>query len=341
MPLESFRQEMLPAIEEELKAVVKQAGGEGMEDLHQMLSYHLGWSGEGAGAKASGKRVRPLLVLLSTAGCGADWAEALPAAAAVELVHNFSLIHDDIQDGSRDRRGRPTLWTQWGEPQAINAGDSMFALAHMALERLLVLGSAAVYAQAARLLPLTSLQLTQGQYLDLSYEQAEDLSLDDYWPMVLGKTAVLFAACTRLGALVGGASEGQMQAYTRFGKQLGLAFQVHDDLLGIWGEAEQTGKSTHSDLASGKKSLPVLYAMEKGGDFAKRWKNGAGNGERSADEVSELAALLEAEGARAYTEEQALRLTDEALNALREANSEPDAGNALKALADELVSRGH
>ena len=164
MSLEQFRKEMLPAIEAALKEAVQPADGARHEALRGMLAYHMGWEGEGAGPKASGKRIRPTLVLLSCAAAGGDWKKALPAAAAVELLHNFSLIHDDIQDDSKQRRGRPTLWAKWGVPQAINAGDAMFALAHMALEGLEKTSTREIYIEAARLLPRTSLQLTQGQH---------------------------------------------------------------------------------------------------------------------------------------------------------------------------------
>lgn len=335
MTLDHFRKEMLPVIEAELQAVVRLSGGEGLGELVQMLSYHLGWLGKGAGPQATGKRVRPMLVLLSSAAAGGDWSQALPAAAAVELLHNFSLIHDDIQDKSKHRRGRLTLWAKWGIPQAINAGDAMFALAHLALERLMETNRDEVYRQSARLLPRTSLQLTQGQYLDLAYEDAAELELAAYWPMVKGKTAVLLSVCARLGALVGGSTNAALDAYAQFGESLGLAFQAHDDLLGIWGQEEQTGKSPRSDLLSGKKSLPVLYALSRKGEFSKRWKNG----KVDAGELVELARLLEREGAKAYTEDQAARLTAEALAALEDAQPDAQAGAALQELANELVQR--
>lgn len=335
MSLDEFRKEMLPAVEEELKAAVRLADGEGLKELHHMLSYHLGWQGKDVGPKASGKRVRPLLVLLSAAAAGGDWAKALPAAAAVELLHNFSLIHDDIQDNSELRRGRSTLWAKWGVAQAINAGDAMFALAHIVLGRLKELTSPEVYIQAARLLPRASLQLTQGQYLDLAYEEVQDLTLESYWPMVQGKTAVLLATCTQLGALAGGAVGESLEAYTRFGEKLGLAFQVYDDLLGIWGNEKQTGKSSVSDLLSEKKSLPVLYALNKGGDFAQVWQKN----ELRSTQLDELTGLLESEGGRAYAEEQAARLTGEALDALTQAQANSKAGSALREIARELVER--
>ncbi len=335
MSLEQFRKEMLPAIEAALKEAVQPAGGPRQELLRAMLAYHLGWEGKGAGPKASGKRLRPTLVLLSCTAAGGDWHKALAAASAVELLHNFSLIHDDIQDNSHQRRGRPTLWAKWGIPQAINAGDAMFALAHMALEELEKTGSAKIYSEAAHLLPRTSLQLTQGQHLDLAYETINGLNVEAYWPMIWGKTGALIATCARLGALVTGANGAKLKAFMVFGEKLGLAFQVHDDLLGIWGNADQLGKSVHSDLLSGKKSLPVLYALQKNEEFAKRWKNGG----VSAAEVSGMAALLEAEGGRDYARQQADKLTREALDALRAAKPETAAGAALEELAEELGRR--
>ena len=335
MSLEQYRAAMLPAIEEALKAVVQRASSKEQGALHAMLTYHLGWEGEGAGPKATGKRIRPTLLLLCTAAAQGEWQNALPAAAAVELLHNFSLIHDDIQDKSEHRRGRPTLWSLHGVPQAINAGDAMFALAHMALEDLEKTSSSLVYLQSARLLPRTSLQLTQGQHLDLAYENMKELATDAYWPMVWGKTAMLLKACTHLGALVAGAGGARLKAYMVFGEKLGLAYQVHDDLLGIWGDPAEMGKSAHSDLLSGKKSLPVLFALNQSSEFARRWKNGGIN----SAEVRELADLLEAEGGRDYAREQSSRLTGEALDALAAAKPEKGAGDALAELAEELGIR--
>lgn len=322
---------MLPAVEQALKDALQTANTSGQEALYSMMSYHLGWEGEGAGPRATGKRVRPTLLLLSCAAAGGDWRPALPAASAVELLHNFSLVHDDIQDNSDTRRGRPTLWSLYGAAQAINAGDAMFALAHISLETL----NDSIYAAAAKLLPRTSLQLTQGQYLDLAYENAQQLTVDAYWPMIWGKTAMLIRACTQLGALVAGISGLQLKAYITFGEKLGLAYQVHDDLLGIWGDPDEMGKSAHSDLLSGKKSLPVLYALQKDGEFAKRWKDGG----VPETEVKQYADLLRKEGAEEFTKREAERLTSEALQALDSAKPQPEAGQALVELAEELGRR--
>lgn len=322
---------MLPAIEQALKDAMQTANTAGQEPLYSMMSYHLGWEGQGAGPKATGKRIRPTLLLLSCAAAGGNWQAALPAAAAVELLHNFSLIHDDIQDNSNTRRGRPTLWSMHGAAQAINAGDAMFALAHISLEML----DDSIYAPAVKLLLRTSLQLTQGQYLDLAYASTQHLTVDAYWPMIWGKTAMLMRACAHLGALVAGVRGLALKQYITFGEKLGLAYQVHDDLLGIWGNPEEMGKSAHSDLLSGKKSLPVLFALQNEGDFARRWREGG----VPEQEVKQYADLLEAEGARDFTRQEAERLTKEALDALSAANPQAQAGHALAELAEELGRR--
>lgn len=333
--LADFTSMMLPAIENEMQQCVAITDETGLEELHYMLAYHLGWEGNDAGPKACGKRVRPLLVLLTTEAAGGDWQTALPAAAAVELVHNFSLIHDDIQDNSPLRRGRQTVWKKWDIPQAINTGDSMFALAHIALERLQGQVAPELVIKAQSILPVACLRLTQGQYLDLSYEHRSDLSMEDYWPMIGGKTASLIATCTELGALLSGVDEKTVAIYRKFGEYVGLAFQVQDDILGIWGNAMQTGKSAESDLVEGKISLPVFYALEKDEAFAKRWLEGP----ITPDEVPQIAAVLKEEGAYDYAQSEAERLTNHAIDMLARANPASPAAAALQELADQLTKR--
>ncbi len=335
MTLSTWMERLLPAVEAELQAVVALSGGDGLDGFRAMMAYHLGWEGEGAGPAARGKRVRPLLVLLTAQAAGGDWQAALPAAAAVELVHNFSLIHDDIEDDSPLRRGRPTVWRRWGIPQAINAGDGMFTLAHLALLRLRDTCAPETVLRAAEIFHRTCLHLTQGQYLDIAYEQRHDLTVDDYWPMVRGKTAALLAACTHLGALIAGADPTRQAAFRTFGERLGLAFQALDDYLGIWGDEAQTGKSAASDLVEGKKTLPVLYALAQGGAFARRWQQGP----IPAEEVPQVADLLVQAGAQTYTRRVAAELTDQALQALREAQPQGEAGRALTELAHRLLQR--
>jgi geranylgeranyl diphosphate synthase, type I len=335
MSLQELSNIMLPVIEQELQQAIIQTHQPALEDMVAMMTYHMGWEGEGASLEARGKRIRPLLVLLCTAAAGGDWQRALPGAVAVELVHNFSLVHDDIQDQSPLRRGRATLWTRCGIAQALNTGDTLFVLAQRAVLRLAETVSSEAGLEAARFLQETCLALTQGQYLDLSYEGRTDLSEADYWPMVRGKTAALLQTCTYIGALCAQAQPVVCQTYREFGNLLGLAFQVQDDLLGIWGDAASIGKSTASDLVSGKKTLPVLYGLSQQGAFARRWAQGS----IQPDEVPALAEQLEVEGARSYVRERADQLTRQALDTLELARPAGEAGQALSELARCLLKR--
>jgi geranylgeranyl diphosphate synthase type I len=326
---------LLSDIELELQKQISRLDTPRTKSFHEMLTYHMGWTGEGAGPEATGKRIRPLMLLLCTSSCGADWQPALPAAAAIELVHNFSLVHDDIQDNSPKRRGRDTAWVKWGVPMAINAGDTLFVLSNQAIIDLKENYPAQVVAQAAEILHDTCLDLTQGQFLDMSYAERSDLTVADYWPMISGKTAALLSACCHIGALLSGTDEEKQQAYRSFGHYLGLAFQAQDDILGIWGDESVTGKSIASDLVEGKKSLPVLYALEKDGAFAQRWKLG----NITAQEVSALAEQLARENALQFASEAANQMTDLALQSLRVADPQGEAGEALIQLSNKLLNR--
>jgi geranylgeranyl diphosphate synthase type I len=326
---------MLPAIETELQRQAARLDQPRTRPFHEMLTYHMGWTGEGAGPEAAGKRIRPLMVLLVTAACGADWHIALPAAAAVELVHNFSLVHDDIQDNSPRRRGRSTVWVHWGAPMAINVGDALFVLSNQAMVDLLQSHPAGTVVRAASILHDTCLDLTRGQYLDMSYEARYDLTVDDYWPMIGGKTAALLAACCHIGALLGGADEDKQEAYRSFGRNLGLAFQVQDDLLGIWGDEAVTGKSAASDLVEGKNSLPVLYGLSQAGPFAARWKQGP----IQPGEVKQVSQWLAEASGYEYTQAQARYWTDQALKNLETAQPQGEAGETLIGLANKLLKR--
>ncbi|MEP7135562.1 MAG: polyprenyl synthetase family protein [Chloroflexota bacterium] len=326
---------LLPHIELELQKQVSRLDQPRTKLFHEMLTYHMGWTGEGAGPEATGKRIRPLLVLLTTASCGADWQSALPAAAAVELVHNFSLVHDDIQDNSPKRRGRDTVWVKWGAPIAINAGDALFVLSNQAIIDLKDNYPAEVVVKAAEILHNTCLELTRGQYLDMSYEERKDLSVEDYWPMISGKTSSLLSACCHIGALLGGADEDKQEVYRSYGHYLGLAFQVQDDILGIWGDEKATGKSVASDLVEGKNSLPVLAGLRKKGKFAERWSQGP----IKPDEVEEVARLLASEDGYGFAKEASIQMTDMAINSLREADPQGEAGEALFELTNKLLNR--
>ena len=335
MSLKKFMESMLPAIESELQRQVGRLDEAHTRPFYEMLTYHMGWTGDGAGPAATGKRIRPLMLLMTVSACDTEWLYAVPAAVAVELVHNFSLVHDDIQDNSEKRRGRATIWKLWGVAMAINAGDALFVQSNLAIMDLRNRYPAETVVKAATVLHDTSLDLTRGQFLDMSYEKRLDLRVEDYWPMIAGKTAALLSACCHIGSILGGADQGRQDAFRSFGHALGIAFQVQDDILGIWGDETITGKSAASDLLEGKKSLPVLHGLSKGGKFAKRWTKGP----IQPDEVEEIAQLLATEGSYEYTHGISRQMTTMALNSLREADPQGEAGEALMELANQLIKR--
>jgi geranylgeranyl diphosphate synthase, type I len=280
--------------------------------LYEMVRYHLALDGINTNG---GKRVRPLLGLLAYASIAGDHQRALPGAAAVELGHNFSLVHDDIEDGDTERRHRPTLWTVHGVPQAINAGDTLFSLSRIALHRLTDLGfSDAKVLRLMRLFDETCLALCEGQYIDIATSESDEvMSIDAYFDMIGRKTAALIAASIEAGAVLATDDEAVIGRYRAFGWALGIAFQVNDDLLGIWGAEQATGKAA-SDVAHKKKTLPVIYAVEQAGpeDRARLlalYKADA----PTPDELAEIVRILERVGAHDYTRDTARRYRDEAL----------------------------
>lgn len=335
MSLEEHTNSMLPVIEAELHRQIARLDQPRLRPFYEMLTYHMGWTGENLGRGAKGKRIRPMILLLVTLSCNQEWLRAIPAAASVELVHNFSLVHDDIQDNSPIRRGRSTIWTMYGIPMAINVGDALFSMANQAILDLAKVNSAEKVLKAGKILHDTCLDLTCGQFLDMSYEKRNDMSIDDYWPMIEGKTAALLSACAQIGAVLGNANDATIEQYRIFGKNLGLAFQVQDDIMGVWGEEALTGKSTASDLLEGKNSLPILYGISQKGKFAQRW-----NASRlRPEDVEEAAQMLKNEGAYEFASREAIRLTDQASEALQKADPQEEAGAALAELVNKLLAR--
>jgi geranylgeranyl diphosphate synthase type I len=306
--------------------------------LYEMVRYHLALDGSGA---SGGKRMRPLLGLLAYASIAGEHQRALPGAAAVELGHNFSLVHDDIEDGDVERRHRPTLWTIHGVPQAINTGDALFSLSRIALHRLTDLGFPdATVLRLMRLYDETCLALCEGQYIDIATSASDDLmSVDLYFDMIGRKTAALIAASIEAGALLATTDEEVIARYRGFGWALGLAFQLNDDLLGIWGTEQTTGKKP-SDVAHGKKTLPVLYAWEHAGpEDRERLNTLYASPQRSDAEVVEIVAILERSGSREYTRDAAHRYRDEALAELDAAGVvKPDARARLEEIIVAVIS---
>ena len=328
---------MREAVEQEMRVVLKGDGD--LPDLyHGMMHYHMGWVDVDLQPVrvSGGKRIRPVLCMLSCMAAGGEWQQALPAAAAVEIIHNFSLVHDDIEDASPTRRGRKTLWKIWGIEQAINTGDALFALAHLALNRLSALGvDADIIVKTFRSLDHTCVRLTQGQHADLAFETRDDVTVDDYLEMIAGKTAALLSLCAELGALIAGRDDETVTHFAAFARELGLAFQVKDDILGIWGDETITGKSAATDVVTRKKTLPVLFGLSKSARLRQLYSQS----DDSDEFVKEVIALLDENGARGFAAEKARRYSRSALAHLQAVRPVNPAETALRQLADMLLKR--
>jgi geranylgeranyl diphosphate synthase type I len=299
--------------EQEMLGVIARHEDENTRELYAMVRYHMGLDSDAP----RGKRMRPLIGLLAYQSIAGSHAQALPGAAAVEMGHNFSLVHDDIEDNGTERRHRPALWTVWGKAQAINTGDTLFTLSRMALYRLQEEGfDDARVLRLMRLYDETCLDLCEGQFMDIwTSEHDEWMSVDYYFDMIGRKTAALIAGSAEAGAVLATDDEAVITAYRRFGWALGLAFQLNDDVLGIWGDQAQTGKET-SDIATRKKTLPLIYALaEATGDDRARLQAilAHSHSEPTPAEVDEVMAILERVGAQEYTRARAREHRDEAL----------------------------
>jgi geranylgeranyl diphosphate synthase, type I len=310
--------------------------------LGNMLRYHMGWQDEHGHPynKESGKFIRSTLCLLSCQAVGGDTSQMMPAAAAVELIHNFSLIHDDIEDISYERHHRPTVWKLWGQSQAINAGDAMFTLAYLALLKLKEKGIAdEKIASSAKMLSLACLELCEGQYLDVEYENRLDITIEDYLDMVVKKTAALFDVSTSLGAYLGSEDSKLVDFFRLFGKELGIAFQIYDDILGIWGMEESTGKST-GDISQRKKTLPVVYGLQSSdGGARKRLKKFYSQKSIEGEDITEVTKILDRLGARDYAENLAEQYYDKALAQLEATGLDTSKQALLKEPACSLLKR--
>lgn len=312
--------------------------------MDTVASYHFGWiDAQGRPADGDGgKAVRPALALLSAEAAGAAPEVGIPGAVAVELVHNFSLLHDDLMDGDEQRRHRDTVWKVHGPAQAILVGDALFALAG---EVLLELGTVEA-GRATRRLTTATRKLIDGQAQDISYEHRERVTVEECLEMEGNKTGALLACACSIGAVLGGADDKMADTLEAYGYHLGLAFQAVDDLLGIWGDPEATGKQTWSDLRQRKKSLPVVAALAAGGPASQRLGELLAADAKSNDfdtfseeEFATRAALIEEAGGREWTSDEARRQHAIAIEALSGVDMPEQVRAQLVALADFVVVR--
>lgn len=336
-------------LEGELDAAVDELDGRAPL-LARMARFHLGWT-DSSGAPADektrrliqGKRIRPMLAMLSCSAAGGDHAVAAPLAAAVELLHNFTLIHDDIQDRSPNRRHRATVWRIWGDAQAINAGDAMFAAAQLALLRTdSAAASSELLVDLLREFNRATIQIVQGQVMDLEFEGRSDVTPEQYLSMIEGKTSAIVRFAAWAGARIGGATEATAARLADFGDALGVGFQIRDDLLGIWGSLEETGKVKADDIRRRKQSLPILILRNLANQEELALMDTL-YGEDEIDEqgVESIVALLDVHGVRERVSGQVELFHRRGIDALADVTSslQQPSASELRALVQRLETR--
>ncbi|WP_217246479.1 family 2 encapsulin nanocompartment cargo protein polyprenyl transferase [Streptomyces sp. AC602_WCS936] len=310
--------------------------------MRRVALYHFGWQhADGTPASGNaGKAIRPALVLASAAALGgpAARAAAVPAAAAVELVHNFTLLHDDVMDRDSTRRHRPTAWTVFGDADAILAGDALQALAL----RLLAVDPHPASAAAAARLTDCVMELCEGQHADTAMERRapDEVTLEETLVMAEAKTGALLGCACAVGALYAGAADEEVEALDAFGREAGLAFQLIDDVIGIWGDPRRTGKPAGADLAARKKSLPVVAALTSGTPAAAELAElYAAPYDEGKEDLERSALAVERAGGRDWAQAQAADHMARAMQELARAVPDPEAAGGLLALAEFVTRR--
>jgi geranylgeranyl diphosphate synthase type I len=321
-----------------IQSGLRMAVGQLDDQLRLVVSYHMGWSDpQGREVAADGgKSIRSALALLAARAVGSSVDLALPGAIAVELVHNFSLVHDDLIDRDTTRRHRATVWSLWGDTTAILAGDALLLLAFQVLSQ----AGSPHASQAAQVLGTAVRELIRGQLADVDFERRNDVTLDECLAMASDKTASLLAASVVAGPVLAGVAPDVVDALEVYGRNVGVAFQLVDDVLGIWGEPEITGKPAFSDLRSRKKSLPVGWATTRGGRPGRDLATWLECVEVPTDaELREAAALVEQGGGREWAISEARRRVHLGNQALARVSIPAQYRSELAELAQFIVER--
>lgn len=289
---------------------------------------------------AGGKRVRPQLAMIGSQLFGGKDEEVLPAALALEVFHNFTLLHDDVMDKAEVRRGRPTVHIQWNENTAILSGDQMMIEAYTLLSQV----PERALARVLQLFNKMATEICEGQQYDVDFEQKSDVTIEEYLMMIRLKTSVLLANALQIGAYIAGASEEEQQAVYQFGINIGLAFQIQDDILDVWGDPKTFGKAVGGDIACNKKTFVYLEATRRSGDEAIRrlgdeledWYNQMLDDNK--EKIARVKEIFEQLGVREACEQVVRDYTQRALDIL-ETLPQNEASEELRKLAEKLLVR--
>jgi len=333
--------ERIPWLDAEMEATLASSSPD--LDLYRWARYHLGWLDESLAPMSEaerrrhgGKRLRGVLTVLACEALGGDGPASASAGAAIEFIHNFSLVHDDVEDNDAERRHRPTVWRLWGVPHAINVGSNMQAMVDRSVLRLARHYAADSVVAALEVITQGIVLMTEGQYVDMAAEDAAEMSLEHYYRMIGGKTAALIRSALWVGGLLGSRDTARVEALASFGWEFGLAFQCRDDYLGIWGDPALTGKPVGSDLLQGKRSLPVVEALaaSAGTDAGPRLRKSL-----AARDVAAVLELMETLGVAERVRERVEGHTESALAHLRAAAADNAHGDAIRDIALYALGR--
>ena len=328
---------LLGAYLPELEVALQEAIGTSPNPLTAAARYVMGWEdADGRPMVSGGKRIRPALCLFAAETLGGRVLDAMPGAVAIELVHNFSLVHDEIQDHDLERHHRPTTWARLGEGQAINVGDFLYTGAVRALTD--APGDPTRLLRALSVLHEAIGRMIEGQWQDIAFEQLQSVTADEYIAMIAGKTGALLGAPLELGAILSGVPEGQASLVGEWGRAVGLAFQVQDDYLGIWGDPDETGKSNTNDIRRRKKTLPVVHALQQPrvGEIIRAIY---AQPEIGDDAVKTVLAALEAAGAPQACRDKASELSRAADRLLEQLELTPAESMRFQSIANYIINR--
>lgn len=341
-------------VEQGLVAVVPEATSDNSDnpdnaghsdDINLLLRYHLGWADRYGSptpnAASQGKALRPTLCMFACEALAGDPGRAVCAAASIELIHNFSLIHDDIQDQDLERRHQPTVWALWGQPRALSAGDAMQSIGDLAMLRSVEAGvPPATALRVSRLLTEGSLEMIEGQCRDLGFESRTGITTDDYLGMIACKTGALIRSAVEIGATLASDDPAVTAAFADFGSCLGRAFQIRDDYLGVWGDASATGKSADNDIRRRKKAFPAVFALERAAGAARDdlYRIYAQDELDDAD-VERVMAIMDELGAAPYAEKLTQESAEQATHALENIALPDWARREVDQLIDFLANR--
>ena len=313
--------------------------------VYDMLRYYMGWADvDGNPCVATeGKALRPTLCLFACEAAGGTVGMAMPAAVALELIHNFSLIHDDIQDGDETRHHRPTVWAVWGIPKALVAGNVLRVVADTSLSGLVESGLNETRAlTVAEVLTEAYLEMIEGQYLDISFEGRRDIAMSDYLSMISRKTGALIRCSLNMGAVIASDDMQIVQSLRECGRSLGYDFQIRDDVLGVWGDDQTTGKPVGADIRRKKNSLPVVHAMSQATGADKRRLLQIYESECVTDgDVESVLDVMDRVATKDYAQRLAEEHSEQAMEALDGVELPPESRQEVEDLLHFLLVREH